>query len=83
MNTVLDLHETMNEVQLNKFAIFCAANSNMPYVYKRRVFDAAVVSALLYSSETWLTNNPKKLIVQYNRALKNLLGIRKYTSPDM
>lgn len=30
MNTVLDLHETMNETQLNKFAIFCAGNNIMP-----------------------------------------------------
>ncbi len=83
MNTVLDLHETVNEMQLNKFAIFCAANNIMPYTYKRKVFDAAVTSALLYSSETWLTNNPRKIIVQYNRAVKNLLGVRKFTSPDM
>lgn len=83
MNTVLALHEATNETHLNKFAIFCAANSNMPYIYKRKVFDAAVTSALLYSSETWLVNHPKKLVTQYNRAMKCLLGVRKYSSPDL
>lgn len=83
MNTVMALHEPMNETQLNKFAIFCAANTNMPYIYKRKVFDAAVTSGLLYSVETWLVNHPKKLVAQYNRAVKCLLGVRKYTSPDL
>lgn len=32
MKTVMALHETMSETHLNKFAIFCAANSNMPYI---------------------------------------------------
>ncbi|MPC96709.1 hypothetical protein E2C01_091984 [Portunus trituberculatus] len=38
MNTVMELHEPMNEAHLNKFAIFCTANSNMPYLYKRYRF---------------------------------------------
>lgn len=42
-----------------------------------------MASALLYSSEIWLTNHPKKIIVQYDRALKTLLGVRKYANPDM
>ena len=53
------------------------------HIYKRKVFDAAVNSALLYSSKTWLVNHPKKLITQYNRAVKWMLGVRKYTSPDL
>ena len=79
----MSLHETSSEAQLSKFSIFCAANTNMPYIYKRMVFDAAMTSSLLYSTETWLTNHPKKLIAQYNRAVKCLLGVRKYTSPDL
>ena len=50
MSTVLSMHETSNETQLNKFAIFCSANANMPYAYKRMVFEAAMTSSLLYSS---------------------------------
>ncbi len=83
MNTVANLHETMNEAHINKSAIFCTANNNMPYIYKRIVFDAEVTSALLYSAETWLLDHPKKLILQYNRAVKCLLSVRKYTSPDL
>ena len=79
----MSLHEPANESHLNKFAIFCAANSNMPYAYKLMVFNAAMTSSLLYSTETWLTKHPKKLIAQYNRALKCLLGVRKFTSPEL
>lgn len=80
---MLGLHEASGETQLNKFAIFCAANTNMPYVYKRKVFDAAVTTSLFYSSETWLVTHPKKFIVLYNRAIKCLLGVRIFTSPDL
>ena len=45
---------------MNKFLIFCASNTEMPFTYKRQVFDAAMNGALLYSAETWFTNNPKK-----------------------
>lgn len=83
MNTVITLHETVNKTLLNKFAIFCAANSNMLFTYKRKVFDAAVTSALFYDAETWLVNYLKKLIAQYNRAVKCLLSVRKHTSPEL
>ena len=83
VNTILDLHEKSGEAQVNKFAIFCAANANMPFIFKRKVFEAAMTSSLLYSSETWLVVRPRKIIAQYNRSLKCLLGVRKFTSPDL
>ena len=55
----------------------------MPYIYKKRVFDAAVMSSLLYSCESWLTNNIKGIEKQYNRLIKCLLGVRKNTSPSL
>ena len=55
----------------------------MPFVYKKKVFDAAVTSALLYSSESWLTNKFKSLERQYNMMIKCLLGVRKNTSINL
>ena len=52
--SVLNLREAANEACVNKFAVFCAVNTEMPFVVKRKVFEAAVSSALLYSCETWL-----------------------------
>ena len=48
----LELHEAAGEAVVNEFSIFCASNTRMPFVYKRKVLDAAVMSSLLYSSES-------------------------------
>ena len=57
MDDVLALHAEHCTNIVNKFSIFCCANTMMPFTVKKTVFDAAVVSAITYSSETWLTNN--------------------------
>ena len=36
----ITLHERANQATVNKFAIFCAANTNMPFEYKKKVLDA-------------------------------------------
>ena len=80
---VLRLHEPSNEAAINKFSIFCTANTQMPFVYKKKVFDAAITSAMLYSCETWLTNKFKGLERQYNKLIRCLLGVRKNTSMNL
>ena len=52
LSDVLSLHEKSNQATINKFSIFCAANTQMPFVYKKLVFDAAVTASLLYSAES-------------------------------
>ena len=76
----IKLHEEHNGNLVNKFAIFCSANTTMPFRIKRAVFDAAVTSALVYGTESWLTNNTKALETQYNTMVKCLLGVRSNTS---
>ena len=55
----------------------------MPFVYKKKVFDAAVTSALMYSCESWLTDHVKGLERQYNTLVKCLLSVRKNTSINL
>lgn len=76
MQEVGQLHATQGQSVVNEFAVFCAVNTEMPFYYKRRVFVAAVTVALLYSSETWLTNNCRTITRQYNLHVKCLLGAR-------
>ena len=83
MKSVIELHEAYNELIVNKFAIFCAANSQMPFSYKKKVFDAAVISSFLYGSESWLTNNIKGIERQYNKLVKCLLSVRNNTSINL
>ena len=47
------VNKTKNQATVNKFAIFCAANTNMPFKFKKHIFDAAVTSFLTYSAESW------------------------------
>ena len=83
MKDVMKLHEARNQSVVNKFSIFCASNTDMPYCYKRKVFDAAVLSALAYSCESWLTDNCICLTSQYDKLVKCLLGVRKNTCVDL
>ena len=76
-------HVVASETIVNKFAIFCARNTQVPFIYKRIVFDAAVMSSLLYASESWLTNNIKGIEKQYNKLVKCLLGVRRNTSINL
>ena len=83
ISEVIALHERSNQATINKFSIFCAANSQMPFIYKKLVFDAAVTASLLYSAESWLTNNIKSIERQYNQLVRCLLGVRKNTTIDL
>ena len=55
----------------------------MPFKYKRLVFDAAVTSSLLYSTESWYTDSIRPIANQYNQLVRCLLGVRKNTSIDL
>ncbi len=65
---------------VNKFAIFVAKNSNMPFSLKMKVFEAALTSAMIYSSESWLSNDLRIISKHYISAVKILLGVRNATS---
>ncbi len=83
INDVITAHETANEIIVNKFSIFCTANTQIPFIYKRKLFDAAVTSSLLYSCESWVINKIKSLEIQYNSLVKCLLAVRKNTSINL
>ena len=80
---IMKCHEVGSEATVNKFSIFCAANTQMPFLYKKKVFEAAVTAAMLYSCESWLTNRRKGIETQYNKLVKCLLGVRKNTSINL
>ena len=76
IKSVLNLHEKSSASLVNKFAIFCAVNTTMPFSYKMKVFQAAVMSSLFYSSESWLTSNVKSIERIYSKLVRALLGVR-------
>ena len=77
------LHQPSHQEVVNKFAIFCAVNTEMPYRYKVMVMEAAASASLFYSSESWLVANPIGVIRAYNQLVKCLLGVRMNTSVNL
>ena len=66
-----------------KFVSFINKNNNVPFVVKKRVFDAALMSTLLYECVSWVGADVKPMIKLYNWCLKRLLGVRKSTCNDV
>ena len=55
-------------------------NADAPFAVKQTVWNSALMSAILYSSETWLTDDLRSVEQVYNRTLKELLAVRQSTS---
>ena len=66
-----------------KFFAFVAKNCNFPFWVKKKVFEAAILSAILYSCESWLSNSVKAIGRLYMSLLKSLLGVRISTPNDL
>ena len=60
-------HKTTSEAVVNKFSIFSASNIQMPFIYKKKVFNAGAMSSLLHCVESWLRNKTKSIKRQYNK----------------
>ena len=77
LKDVIQLHVKSRLKDLNKFKIFCKVNVTMPYQYKKKVLQAAIISSLVYSCESWFTDSMKQMEQMYISALKSLLGVRE------
>ena len=67
-----------------KFEAFVRQNSDMPFPAKRRVFTAALMSAILYGGESWLSQASCGLASPiYAACVRALLGVRKTTAADL
>ena len=82
VKSVLDLHVKIRTADLNKFKIFCKKNETMPFIFKKKVFDACISSSLLYGCETWLSDSLKEVEKLYIGAIKSLLGVRETSRND-
>ena len=81
--SALMLHQPSHQEVVNKFAVFCAVNTEMPYRYKLMVMEAAASASLFYGSESWLIENPHSVIRAYNQLVKCLLGVRVNTAINL
>ena len=79
---VIKLHIKTRTKDLNKLRIFCKKNETMPYIFKKEVLEAMIVSSLLYACETWLGTDFKEVEKLYVSAVKAILGVRETTRND-
>ena len=79
----LEKHAEEKYCHILKFVSFVKKNSLFPFWIKKKVLDAALLSAILYSAESWLTNNYGPIKAMYFSAIKNLLGVRRTTANDL
>ena len=76
-------HALAKTAHVIKFVSFIKKNNDVPFQVKKRVFDAALMSAVLYGCESWLNADLKPIVKLYNWALKTLLDVRMTTCNDV
>ena len=79
MSSVMNKQVDKSMKHLHKFAMFTMKNRNMPFPLKHHVLNAALMAAILYASESWLTKDLSKMEKVYTTAYKYLLGVRQTT----
>ena len=83
LSTVIKAHTQEKMAHFHKFIGFLDKKFDLPFIMKRRIFDACLMSGLLYGCESWLNGDIKPVCKLYNWALKQMLGVRHSTCNDM
>ena len=79
----VELHVSMKSCHTYKFSSFLLKNSDAPYSVKQSVWRSALSAAILYSCETWLSTNFKRVEKLHMSTLKEMLGVRITTSNNL
>lgn len=82
-SAAIKAHARAKMCHVLKFVSFLKKNRDVPFYVKRRIFDAALMSSILYGCESWLDGDLKPVIKLYNWGIKQLLGVRISTCNDL
>ena len=82
VSSAVKAHSAAKLCHVLKYVSFITKNNDLPFVVKRRLFEDALMSAVLYGCESWVSADYKPVTKLYNWALKQMLGVRK-TMPNM
>ena len=66
-----------------KFSSFLVKNADAPYNVKKKVWESALKSSILYGCESWLTSDLRVVDKPYMSTLKQLLGVRQATCNEL
>lgn len=75
----IEKHAVDKHMQFNKLCNFLRVNFTFPFYIKKKVFNAAYNTSLLYSCESWFNTNCSPVKTLYMNGLKQLLGVRYAT----
>lgn len=76
-------HLEQKKPQTLKFAAFLHKNCDAPFQVKRKVWQAALLSSIFYSSESWLCHDLRPAEHLYITSLKQMMGVRTTTCTDL
>ena len=79
IETATKIHCQGKEKHVLKFIAFITKNTDCPFWVKKKVFEAALLTAVLYSCESWLSRSLAHVQSLYMTLVKVLLGVRKTT----
>ena len=80
VSTAIQAHAQSKTCHIMKFVSFLSKNNDIHFSVKRKVFDAALISTILYDCESWVKGDLKPIIKLYHWGVKHLLGVG-YVSP--
>ena len=83
LSSALSAHAEAKVCHILKFVSFLKKNRDIPFQVKFKVFNAALMSSVLYGCESWLNGDLRPVEKLYNWAVKQLLGVRMTTCTDI
>ncbi len=83
ISSAVKAHANAKTCHVLKYVSFVTKNNDVPFIVKKRVFDACLMSTLIYGCESWVCSDLKPVIKLYNWCLKQLLGVRRTTCNDV
>ena len=83
ISTQIQAHVQSKMNSRRKFSSFLSRNDNAPFFVKRKVWDAALNSAIVYSCESWMSANIKGAEKIYAATMKEMLSVRVQTPIDI
>lgn len=83
ISSAIKVHAQSRMCHALKFISFLSKNNDIPFLVKRKVFNAALLSTILYGCESWIGGDLKPIVKLYHMCLKQLLGVRKSTCNNL
>ena len=68
LSSIVKVHIQEKMAHFHKFIAFLDKNFELPFIIKKRIFDACLLSTILYGCESWLNGDVKPVSKLYNKA---------------